>query len=75
MKTLTCAQMGGMCDEKISASTVDEMLANGMRHLEEAHPEMAETVKATPADDPMMVEWREKFDAAWAAAPEEQTEA
>lgn len=71
MKTLTCAQMGGPCDEKVSGSTQDELMANGMKHLEAAHPEMAESVKKASPDDPMMIEWRKNFDAAWSAAPEE----
>ena len=71
MKTLTCAQMGGGCDAKISGSTPDEMMANGMTHLEEAHPEMAASVKAALPTDPMMVEWNEKFQKDFADAPEE----
>lgn len=63
--------MGGMCDAPIHGATQDEMLANGMRHLEEAHPEMAATVKAAPKDDPMMVEWMQKFQATWDATPED----
>ena len=70
MKTMTCAQMGGPCDAQITGSTQDEMMANGMAHLESAHPEMAATVKAMPKDDPTMVAWGEKFKADWEAAPE-----
>lgn len=70
MKTITCAQMGGMCDTPISGATKDEIIANGMKHLEEAHPEMAATIKATPMDDPKMVEWSQKFNATWDATPE-----
>ena len=71
MKTITCRDMGGMCDEKIQGETKDELLASGMAHLHEAHPEMAATVEATPDDDPMMVEWQQKFDATWDATPED----
>lgn len=63
--------MGGTCDAAISAASKDEMLSKGMAHLDEAHPEMAATVKAMPTDDPMMVEWQQKFDAAWEATPED----
>jgi predicted small metal-binding protein len=70
MKTLTCAQMGGGCDAKISGNTPDEMMMNGMKHLEEAHPQMAADVKAAPKDDPMMVEWGKKFKADFDNAPE-----
>ena len=70
MKTLTCAQMGGPCEEKISGATKDEMMSNGMKHMEAAHPEMAADIKSMPKDDPKMVEWGKTFDASWDAAPE-----
>lgn len=70
MKTMTCRQMGGPCDAEIKGATAEEMMANGMKHLEEAHPEMAADVKAMDRNDPKMVEWSEKFAADFAAAPE-----
>ena len=70
MKVMTCAQMGGMCDAKITGSTPDEMMANGMQHLEETHPDMAASVKAMPETDPMMIAWSEKFKKDFEAAPE-----
>jgi predicted small metal-binding protein len=70
MKTLTCAQMGGPCETAITGSTQEEMMNNGMKHMEEAHPEMAADIKAMPQDDPKMVEWGKKFAADYEAAPE-----
>jgi predicted small metal-binding protein len=70
MKKMTCAQMGGPCEAEITGGTPEEMIANGMKHLEEAHPEMAEKIKATPKDDPAMVEWGKKFATDYEAAPE-----
>jgi predicted small metal-binding protein len=70
MKTLTCDQMGGPCDAKITGATKDEMMTNAMAHLEAAHPDMAATVKAMPATDPTMVAWNDKFNKDWEAAPE-----
>ena len=71
MKTMTCRQMGGMCDESIQAANMEEMMNKGMAHLEVAHPEMAASVKAMPKDDPKMVEWSEKFKADFEALPED----
>lgn len=71
MKTMTCAQMGGMCETALSAETREEMMEKGMAHLEIAHPEMAETVKNMPKEDPMMVAWVEKFNADWDSTPED----
>jgi predicted small metal-binding protein len=68
MKTMTCSQMGGPCDAKITGSTPDEMMKNAMTHLEAAHPEMAASVKAMPETDPKMVAWNEKFMKDWEAA-------
>lgn len=70
MKTMTCAQMGGECDKNIMGSTAEEMMGNGMKHLEEAHPKMAADVKAMPMTDPAMVAWSEKFQKDFDAAPE-----
>ena len=70
MKTMTCKQMGGMCDKPITAANKDEMLTKGMEHLSESHPEMAADVNAMPKDHPMMVEWGKKFDEEWEQTPE-----
>ena len=65
---MTCRDMGGMCDEKMSANTPDEMMAKGMAHLEAKHPEMAASVKAMPKDAAEMVAWSEKFMKDWEVA-------
>ncbi len=67
---MTCAQMGGMCEAEIMGGTREEMMGNGMKHLEEAHPEMAESVKNMSETDPMMMAWVEKFNADYDATPE-----
>ena len=70
MKTMTCREMGGMCDKEIRGSSMEEMMSNGMKHLEEDHKEMAASVKAMPMTDPLMVEWSKKFKESYDAAPE-----
>ena len=67
---MTCAQLGGPCEEKISGSTPEELMQNGMTHLESAHPEMAADVKAASPEDPKMVEWNKKFQEDWANTPD-----
>lgn len=70
MKTITCKQMGGMCDAPVSGNTRDEVLAAGMQHLEQAHPEMAASVKSMPKDDPALVKWQEEFEKTWSETPD-----
>jgi predicted small metal-binding protein len=72
MKTMTCTQLGGECDTKITGNTPEELISNGMQHLESAHPQMAADVKAAPKDSPMMVAWNEKFMKDWADTPDDQ---
>lgn len=71
MKTMTCAQMGGPCDAPVQGETKDEMIANGMAHIEAMHPEMAADIKAMPHDAPEMVAWQQKFDQEWDSTPED----
>lgn len=70
MKTLTCREMGGMCDTAITASSKEEMLTKGMEHVEAVHPEMATTIESMSPTDPVMVDWQKKFDATYQASPE-----
>ncbi len=72
MKTLTCRQMDGMCDEPISAETSQQMIDVCMEHVKMAHPDMAKNIEATPKDDPKMVAWYEKFMKTWAETPEDK---
>lgn len=65
MKTMTCRQMGGPCDEKIQGATPEEMMNNGMAHVTQSHPDMAADIKAMSKDDPKMVEWGKQFQAEW----------
>jgi predicted small metal-binding protein len=67
MKQMTCAQMGGpaTCAMVISGNTADEMVKNGTKHVEQAHPEMVEDMKKmTPeANEKWTADFKKKFDA------------
>jgi len=68
MKQMTCAQMGGpaTCNTMISGNTAEEMVKNGMDHINQAHPEMAADIKKmTPEETTKwMADFQKKFDAA-----------
>lgn len=70
MKTVTCRQLGGMCDEEINANSYDEMISKGMAHVKDKHPEMAENIQKMAQDDPLMVDWVKKSHETWDNAPE-----
>jgi len=68
MKQMTCAQMGGpaTCNTMISGNTAEEMVKNGMDHINQVHPEMAADIKKmTPEETSQwMADFQKKFDAA-----------
>jgi predicted small metal-binding protein len=45
MKTLTCRQLGGKCDQKLSAETWDEMVGAMTKHVMEKHPDIAKEME------------------------------
>lgn len=67
MKQITCPAMGGpaTCTAVLSGNTADEMVADGMKHVEAAHPEMAADIKKMSPEDmsKWMAEFKPKFDA------------
>ncbi len=62
--------MGGpaTCNAMISGNTPEEMIANGMKHLNEAHPDMIEGMKTMPKE--MGDKWMAEFRKTWTATPD-----
>jgi predicted small metal-binding protein len=66
MKTLTCKELGGTCDERLSASTWDEMVQKMSKHVMAKHPDVAKKMEAMHNEDPKKWgrEMKPKFDRA-----------
>jgi predicted small metal-binding protein len=66
MKTLTCRNLGGTCDQEISAATWDEMVQAMTKHVMEKHPDVAKEMEKMHNADPKKWgrEMKPKFDAA-----------
>ena len=66
MKQMTCPAAGGpaTCTAVLSGNTAEEMMADGMKHVKEAHPEMAADIaKMTPEESTkFMADFHSKFD-------------
>ncbi len=74
MKTVTCKQVGGACDEKFSAETFEEIAKMSTTHAmqmfqtgDAAHLEAMSAMQGLMADPAAMQEWmdakRKEFDA------------
>jgi len=69
MKQITCAQMGGpaTCSTVFQGNTPEEIVQNAMKHVEEAHPDMAASIKAMTPEETS--KWMEDFHKTFEALP------
>ena len=68
MKSLTCRELGGTCDYRISAETWDEAVNKMTAHVMDRHPDVAEQMKEMHEKDPE--KWGRETKPKWDAAPE-----
>jgi predicted small metal-binding protein len=68
MKTMTCSELGGACDQKLSASSWDEMVKVTTKHVMEKHPDVAKKMKKMHNEDPK--KWGREMKPKWEAAVE-----
>ncbi|MCX6783809.1 MAG: DUF1059 domain-containing protein [candidate division WWE3 bacterium] len=73
MKTMTCRDMGGPCDTKISGETPDEMMKIGEEHLRKmkdpAHMKLVADMEKMSTDSVEMKKWNDEFVAKFNALP------
>lgn len=67
MKTMTCKELGGKCDQKLSAESWDEMVQTMTKHVMENHPDVAKEMEAMYNQDPK--QWSREIKPKWDAAP------
>ena len=71
MKTMTCRELGGSCDQTLSADSWDDMVETMTDHVMKNHPDVAEKMKAMYEKDPKA--WGKEMKPKWDAAPEAET--
>ena len=73
MKTMTCRELGGSCDQKLSAETWDEMVKTMTKHVLDKHPDVAQRMEKMHSEDPKR--WGREHRPKWDAAPETRSPA
>lgn len=70
MKQMTCPAAGGpaTCTGVLHGNTTEEMAADGMKHVAEAHPEMAADIQKMSPED--TAKWTAEFKTKFDALPE-----
>lgn len=80
MKTMTCRELGGPCDEAFQGETSEEIMNAGAAHLmemaakdaDEGHKEAAKMMEDARTNPEAAKEWGNKFEADFAAKAEDQ---
>ena len=68
MKTMTCKDLGGTCDARLSAGSWDEMVTTMTKHVMANHPDVAKQMEKMHNEDP--TKWGKETRPKWDAAPE-----
>jgi len=65
MKTMTCRELGGPCDQLLTASTWNDMVQAMTQHVLAQHPDTAKAMERMHNEDPRKWgrEMRPKWDA------------
>lgn len=64
---MTCKELGGPCDQKLSAGTWDEMATVMTKHVTENHPDTAKEMEKMYKEDPK--KWGAEMKPKWEATP------
>ena len=68
MKTMTCRELGGPCDQRLEADTWDEMVKKMTAHVMKEHPFTAKEMEKMHNDDPKR--WGREMKPKWEAKPQ-----
>ncbi|MEP6548747.1 MAG: hypothetical protein ABJD53_14895 [Gammaproteobacteria bacterium] len=68
MKILTCKELGGKCNQKLSAESWGEMVKVMTKHVMDKHPDVANEMEQMHKQDPQ--KWGKEMKPKWNAAPE-----
>ena len=71
MKTMTCKELGGTCEQKLSANSWDEMVQRITKHVMERHPDVAKEMEKMHNEAPK--KWGREMKPKFDAAPEHQS--
>lgn len=69
MKTMTCRELGGSCDQQLSAENWKEMVQAMTKHMQEKHPDKAKEMEKMHNED--QGQWNKEMKAKWEMAEEQ----
>lgn len=73
MKTMTCRELGGTCDQRLTAGSWDVMVKVMTKHVMEKHPDVAKQMEKIHSEDPK--KWGKEMKPKWDATPDTRVSA
>ena len=70
MKTMTCKDLGGACDQKLKAESWNDMVGLMVKHVTQNHPDVAKPMEQMHNQDPK--KWGRETKPRWDATPEDE---
>lgn len=67
MKTMTCKELGGTCDQPLTAGSWEDIVGLMVRHVVQKHPEVAKEMEKMHNADP--TKWGKEIKPKWDAIP------
>jgi len=68
MKVMTCKELGGPCDQPLSANTWEDMVKKMTDHVMKQHPATAKEMEKMHNEDPKR--WGREMKPKWEAKPQ-----
>lgn len=68
MKTMTCKSLGGPCEQKLAATSWDEMVHAITKHVMEKYPATAKEMEKMHQNDPK--KWGREMKPKWDVTPD-----
>jgi predicted small metal-binding protein len=68
MKTMSCRELGGKCDQVLSADSWEAMVKAMTKHVLEKHTDVAKEMEKMHNEDPKR--WGKEMKPKWDAAPD-----
>ncbi len=69
MKSMSCRELGGPCDQRLTAESWDDIVQVMTRHVMDTHPETARAMERMHKEDPKR--WGREMKPKWDAKPAE----
>ena len=64
---MRCSDLGGVCNEKLSAESWDDIVSAMSKHVIASHPDLAKDMEKMHAEDPH--KWGSEMKPKWEATP------